>query len=792
MTANPSLAQEHFERAEALFHAGSYPQALHHYREAGELDPTLWKAALFMGDCAFKLGQFFIALEFFHEVLLARPQEYGALRFAGDCYLRLGRPLIAIRYFEKALAQARPHAPVIEEMHKANRARPSMEAFFADRVVARDTWVNLLEHVRFGNLLVDLRATTEQSWPSIFAFYREYLQPDRLQRLEAEQEKFRSAARAPGAQSNDAEAVRARNEAQRQLDRLIETIKSLAAAGRVGGPPQMYRFGGADAAVAPTIAQLLERLGERRGLIDEPRAGPEAEVTRLRIEGIDWLSSILRTLPAERPANCAAAELPAQIWQAVAQRNYELAMARAFGEHELMMSFKQPGPAESETYPAGEGESEGNADFDISAAARAIEEAPDPESARRAVAQAGWHAEAILYAMAMGPGPSMYLHFAADYRHAYDLAHKLVAVSSLVPERLNRFQLCAFYRLQFLVPLQEAAAKLGLHEETIEVGDQILDTIAAMGPFWQLDLPKWPGIMLRLQTAQLPEVYAARACDLTAQAYRQLGDETKAGAYWVTAHQVAARSEAASDAFGAKDARDLSEQLHQSGAPDGALKYAKLALALDPRKYRDASIQFSVNRALGSLAADLRLPRMHVLYALRAFAGAVEMGMPFNILYCYHQIGLALEQQADTRGADYFYRKALAQIDSVGMDRKASMATTRAGIATLLHLALLVKTDDPGEAEQLLLRAIEIVEQQRQMIDEDLNAAGFGHAGSEIYAALIDLSLEPRRDNKRAFEMLERSKIRALLDQFAKRGSAEQDARPPATLTEVQEALRAS
>src|SRR5262245_57327808 len=257
MTANPSLAQEHFARAEALFRAGSHREALHHYRQAGELDPTLWKATLFMGDCAYKLGQYFIALEFFHEVLLARLEECGALRFAGDCCFRLGRPLAAIEYYERALAQAPFHRHSLEEMRAANRARPSMEAFFENRAMAGDPWVKLLKQVRLGNFFADLRATSEQSWPSILAFYHEYLHPDFLRQLEAERERFRSAAPVPGREPNDAQAMRAPNEAQRQLDRLIPTIKSLAAAGRVAGPPRIYPFGGADAAASPTIAQLL-------------------------------------------------------------------------------------------------------------------------------------------------------------------------------------------------------------------------------------------------------------------------------------------------------------------------------------------------------------------------------------------------------------------------------------------------------------------------------------------------------------------------------------------------------
>jgi tetratricopeptide (TPR) repeat protein len=789
VTANPSLAQEYFAQAEALFHAARYREALPLYRKAAEFDPDLWKAVLYFGDCAFQCNQFFIALEFFRETLLARPWEYEVLRFAGDCHLKLGRPEIALDLYELARTQAPSHPPLMDAIQNARRAHASMEGYFGGRVAAADTWAQLLGYVRFRNFFTDLSATEEQFWPRILAFYREYLHPAHLRDLEAERDQVASEVQPESGPSDADDERRALGLAQwRQLDRLIQMIRNLTAAGRTSGPPQLYRFGAADERV--TIAQLRHLLGKRRPLVGSA-SGATDEMGQLRVEGIDWLSSIVGGLPADFPAARAAGPLAGAIWQAVTQQDYDLALARAFGEHELMMSFVQPGLAKSETYPAGEGESEGDTNFDISAAMRAIEDAPDAEHARRAVERAGWHAEAILSFMTTA-GPTMDVLFAADYKHAYDLARKLVAISDLIPEKFKRFPLRSFYRLQFLTALQEAAAKLGLHEETIAVGKQVLDVVEAMGPFWNLDLPKLPGTMLRLQTAELPEVHAARACDLAAQSYRQLGDEANAQACWKRKKQVVVQFRAPSDVFEAGDARDLTDELHQAHEPDGALKYAQLALALDPRKYRDASVQFSVNRVLGRIADDLGLGRMRVLYALRALAAAVEMAIPFNILYCLHEIAAALEGRADERGAESFYRRALAQIDNVGMVRKVSMVTTRTGIATLLRLALLVKSRDPDEAERLLLRAINIIEQQRQAIERDLNAAGFGQAGSEIYATLIDLFLQTPGGWKRAFETLERSKIRALLDQFAKQNRAEQDARPPATLAEVQTALGAS
>jgi hypothetical protein len=296
--------------------------------------------------------------------------------------------------------------------------------------------------------------------------------------------------------------------------------------------------------------------------------------------------------------------------------------------------------------------------------------------------------------------------------------------------------------------------------------------------------------MMRLGQAQLPEQVLERTYKLVAGAYRSLANVSQATFTLAKIGQIGSTLLIRRGQVAASDCLALMEEVKggTENGRDSAFKYAYMALALDERTYRDAGVQFSANLVLGEMLGEHGLPRLEIIHWLRAFAAAVDMNIPFNVLFCLHSLGSALERHKDVAGAEYFYRKAVRRIEGQSPLQK-SMVTTRPAIASLFRLAILIEHGAPEEARSLLERAIDVIETQREAMHVDLNAAGFGQAGSDIYAELIDLYLDILKDNKQAFALLERSKIRALLDQFAKRASSEHQAHPPARFDEICNAL---
>jgi tetratricopeptide (TPR) repeat protein len=791
--ANSAAAQEYFARAEQLFNSGSYLEATRYYRRAWELDPALDRAVLYIGDCCFRLGLLFIAFQFFWEALLRNPKDYLGWMLTGDAYLKLGRPELAGPYFTRALDLNPTNPRLRQTVQSLPELASSLQRYFEEQLVPENRWTIPLDTQRTSAFRRDFLNASETSATAVCFFYREYLNPRRFEKLENAFGRFIHDSRFAQARESHPDIFQAEAKEWRTF---LERLRlKIASSEKHAGPPRRYRFDAADGALLLKRVAARKKINERKKLIEDTSyRNEDADLKRLRSEGFKLLEAFLEKLKSNEPANSLIENFTFALSDALAGRDFEKAQALALGEMELTMCFAQPGLAESETLPSGEGISEGaekvNPDPMLEAI-KFIETAATPEEAVREVQARAWHVETILYAFSM-MGPQMYVLYAADYSKAYDLSKKIVLLSDLLPQRLRRFPLRAFYRAQGLASLAEAAAKLGLHEETIRAGAALEATIEEMGTDWDNDLPEYPATMMRLGQAQLPERLLERTYNLMAGAYRALSNSEQATATSGKISQIASTLLVRRGYLASRDCLALMEEL-RTGANDkldSAFKYAYMALALDERKYREAGVQFHGNRVLAEMVGELGLPRLETIHRLRAFAAAVEMNIPFNILFCLYSLGSVLEQNKDMAGAEYFYRKALRRIEAQSF-LEGSMVTTRPAIGSLFRLAVLIRHRAPEEARSLLERAIGVVETQREAIREDLNAAGFGQAGSDIYAELIDLNLDILKDSKQAFVILERSKIRALLDQFERRASSEQQAHPPARFEDICSALLA-
>jgi tetratricopeptide (TPR) repeat protein len=781
-----TAAQESFRMGEKIFHSGSYFEAARYYRRAWNLDPSLHRALVYIGDCCFRLRKFFTALQFFMEGLTHDRTFHLTWMMAGDAYFRLGRPELAQKFFSQALSLNPTNPKLKESVETIPRAASSIERFFSQQLAPADQWTDMLDQYRTAAFVNDLRETTEISWTRVLFFYREFLNPARFARLERALDVI-LALPAAKERPDMSQGVLAK---KALLDCVRPKIASLA---QFAGPPRRYRFDAADGAPQLGPVAVLKKIAERQKLLeDKSLKGQDAELKALRLKGFEMLRDVLRKTGKNETANSLALDFTLALGEAFAEKDFERSQIIAFAEMELMMSFSTKGLAESETLPSGEGISEGAESMDSDRLMEAVkfvqDESTTPEQVVREAATRQWHVESILSAL-LFLDPQLYVLYAPDYQKAYDLSRKMVALADLLPQHFRRFPLRGFYVLQSLTCLQEAASKLGLYEQTIQAGDRIAAVIDEMGPDWRVDLPQHPASLMRLGMASLPEKILERSLTLQAGAFRALGNPTGADSVSAKLAQLPYARLIERGDLAPADCLSLTEQLQDSDdGLDSAIYYAYAALSMDERKYREAGVQFRANRLLAGIADDLGLPRLQAVHLFRALAAAVEMDIPFNILFCFDNLGAALENRQDFSGAEYFYRKAIARIEPQKVLQK-SMITTRAAIHSLFRLGKMLAQTAPQDARATLERAIDVIETQRAAIVDDLNGAGFGQAGSEIYAELIDLNLEILKDKQAAFAMLERSKMRALLDQFARRSASEQQAHPPAALEQIRRVL---
>lgn len=76
---------------EGAFSSGNFPKAIEMYQRALLLDPTLYEAALFMGDVYFKTADQVKAGEWFARAIAIDPDRETAYRYWGDSLMKQGR-----------------------------------------------------------------------------------------------------------------------------------------------------------------------------------------------------------------------------------------------------------------------------------------------------------------------------------------------------------------------------------------------------------------------------------------------------------------------------------------------------------------------------------------------------------------------------------------------------------------------------------------------------------------------------------------------------------------------------
>ena len=92
----------HFDKAQELFRARRYSDALKEYKFAIDADRDHALAYMGAGDCFYHLGQLNLATAFFEESIAIQPHP-STLRFLGDAHRKSGRTDEAIRAYEQAL-----------------------------------------------------------------------------------------------------------------------------------------------------------------------------------------------------------------------------------------------------------------------------------------------------------------------------------------------------------------------------------------------------------------------------------------------------------------------------------------------------------------------------------------------------------------------------------------------------------------------------------------------------------------------------------------------------------------
>lgn len=87
-----TLAQPAWERAESLFKAGEYAQAVLAYEEVLAQDYGRLEAHLGLGVSLFRLGRLEEARFAFDQMVRVFPERYEGYFNLGQVYLRLGKP----------------------------------------------------------------------------------------------------------------------------------------------------------------------------------------------------------------------------------------------------------------------------------------------------------------------------------------------------------------------------------------------------------------------------------------------------------------------------------------------------------------------------------------------------------------------------------------------------------------------------------------------------------------------------------------------------------------------------
>src|SRR5262249_22288990 len=93
---------EAMQEGEAAFAKGEFSKAIENYQRALLLDPTLYEAALFIGDVYFKEADQVKAGEWFARATVMNPDRETAYRYWGDSLIKQGKATEAGEKFVEA------------------------------------------------------------------------------------------------------------------------------------------------------------------------------------------------------------------------------------------------------------------------------------------------------------------------------------------------------------------------------------------------------------------------------------------------------------------------------------------------------------------------------------------------------------------------------------------------------------------------------------------------------------------------------------------------------------------
>jgi tetratricopeptide (TPR) repeat protein len=188
-----------------------------------------------------------------------------------------------------------------------------------------------------------------------------------------------------------------------------------------------------------------------------------------------------------------------------------------------------------------------------------------------------------------------------------------------------------------------------------------------------------------------------------------------------------------------------------------ALEYQEKALAI----FKDIGEKLGEAGCYGNIGYIYALQGQHqqaLDYYEKALAISMEIADRVGEAQCYTNIGHSYYNLGQYQQALEYQEKALAIFKDMGYIIRYSTVYT--------SLALIYQINNPDKAFQYLTESINITESMSAMLVEEVHKIGFQSSTANDYELIVPLCLKLPKDDgaKLAFEYVERSKARALID----------------------------
>jgi tetratricopeptide (TPR) repeat protein len=122
-----NTAREHYKKAEKLFSAEQFNEAIEEYKLAIALRPDYGRAYMGLGDCYYLLKDYDSAIGYFEKSISYKPYA-PTYRYLGDAYLQKGELNQAIEAYKKSVAMDPDYEPAkislrLSQARKNNQAQ---------------------------------------------------------------------------------------------------------------------------------------------------------------------------------------------------------------------------------------------------------------------------------------------------------------------------------------------------------------------------------------------------------------------------------------------------------------------------------------------------------------------------------------------------------------------------------------------------------------------------------------------------------------------------------------------